>query len=94
MPCSDRTTPTSRVASDPHVATRIRKNSRCERALLRSNRKAAQRVWGGLPATLFKSLTELTRTYGLSVAAGHLQLLDGRWYVTPELCRENSFWAD
>jgi hypothetical protein len=31
---------------------------------------------------LFKSLTELTKTYGLSVAAGHLQLLDGRWYIT------------
>jgi hypothetical protein len=31
---------------------------------------------------LFKSLAELTQAHGLSVAAGHLQLLDGRWYIT------------
>jgi len=65
-----------------HVVARTKRNSRCESGLLRLNKKYARQVWGRLPAMLFDSLVELTRMYGLSVAAGHLQLLDGRWYIT------------
>jgi hypothetical protein len=82
MLCSDRTTRRSRTAKNPLVATLIRKNSKSGPALLRSNRKTAKQVWGNLSELLFKSLTELTHAHGLSVAAGHLQLLDGRWYIT------------
>jgi hypothetical protein len=36
----------------------------------------------GLSTNSLHTLAELTDTYRFSVAAGHLQLLDGRWYVT------------
>ena len=48
----------------------------------RSNASFARQLWGELPPVAFRSLRELTARYSLSVAAGDLQLLDGRWYVT------------
>lgn len=48
----------------------------------RQNAKLAVTTWGALPQTALLSLKELTGRYALSVAAGDLQLLDGRWYVT------------
>jgi len=48
----------------------------------RSNRRLAKATWGDLSATALRSLKELTGTHTLSIAAGDLQLLDGRWYVT------------
>jgi len=48
----------------------------------RSNRRLAKATWGDLSATALLSLKELTGTHTLSIAAGDLQLLDGRWYVT------------
>src|SRR6202158_2616241 len=50
--------------------------------LLRMNMKCARRNWGGLSKNSLHALAELTGTYRISVAAGHLQLLDGRWYIT------------
>jgi hypothetical protein len=50
--------------------------------LSRSNVKSARNTWGNLPKNYFRTLVELTDAYGVSVAAGHLQLLDGRWYIT------------
>ena len=50
--------------------------------LLRSNLKCARHNWGGLSKNTLQTLTGLTETYCFSVAAGHLQLLDGRWYIT------------
>jgi len=49
---------------------------------LRSNIDQAHETWGKLPETALHQLEGLTESYGLSVALGHLQLLDGRWYVT------------
>ena len=49
---------------------------------IRSNLKLAQSLWGVLPIAAVKQLKELTAKFRLSVAAGDLQLLDGRWYVT------------
>ena len=37
---------------------------------------------GRTPRIALRSLRELTSRYSLSLAAGDLQLLDGRWYVT------------
>ena len=48
----------------------------------RSNARIARHLWGGLSGVASRTLKELTTRYCLSVAAGDLQLLDGRWYVT------------
>jgi hypothetical protein len=49
---------------------------------LRSNVKLAGSLWGPLSTIARSRLRELTRKYGLSVAAGNLLLIDGAWYVT------------
>jgi hypothetical protein len=56
----------------------MRKNPIC----FRSNVKLAREMWGEPSRLTLRSLRELTFKYSLSVAAGDLQLLDGRWYVT------------
>jgi hypothetical protein len=47
-----------------------------------SNAKHARAMWGAIPRIALDNLAELTEAHGLSVAAGDLQFLDGRWYVT------------
>jgi hypothetical protein len=51
-------------------------------ASFRSNAKLARQLWGEPSRIALRSLRELTARYSLSVAAGDLQMLDGRWYVT------------
>ncbi len=46
------------------------------------NRSLAQRAWGELDRTTLSGLRELSIAFGLSVALGDVQLIDGRWYVT------------
>src|SRR6266571_2506220 len=48
----------------------------------RSNKKLAKSMWGELSSWALRNLRDLTDTHGLSVAAGDLQFLEGRWYVT------------
>jgi hypothetical protein len=48
----------------------------------RSNLRCARGTWGQLPATAIKTLKQLTCNLAVSVAAGDLQLLENRWYVT------------
>ena len=48
----------------------------------RSNSRIARQMWGQFSGVASRTLRELTEKYSLSVAAGDLQLLDGRWYVT------------
>jgi len=44
----------------------------------------AKRLWGAcVSGSLLEQFKELVQTIGISVAAGDIQLLDGRWYVTP-----------
>jgi hypothetical protein len=52
------------------------------RRIFRSNVKLARTTWGVLSRASLHSLKELTVRYGLSIAGGDLQQLDGRWYVT------------
>jgi hypothetical protein len=52
------------------------------RAVLRSNVRLANRTWGKLSAASIGCLKELTRKHSLSVAAGEVLLIDGRWYIT------------
>jgi len=47
-----------------------------------SNARLARQLWGKPSRIALRSLRELTSKYSLSIAAGDLQLLDGRWYVT------------
>jgi hypothetical protein len=60
------------------VVTYMKKRS----CLIRSNRQAAKAIWGDLPAKTLLSLSEMTDAHNLSILAGDLQLLEGRWYVT------------
>lgn len=48
----------------------------------RSNARLAHQLWGEFSGVASRTLKELTTKYRLSIAAGDLQLLDGRWYVT------------
>ncbi len=48
----------------------------------RSNANLARQLWGAPSRIALRTLRELTVRYSLSVAAGDLQFLDGRWYVT------------
>ena len=47
-----------------------------------SNARLARQLWGALSRMALRSLKDLTLRYSLSVAAGDLQFLEGRWYVT------------
>jgi hypothetical protein len=51
-------------------------------AILRSNVRVAKRIWGRLPAGATDCLKELTHEHNLSVAAGEILMIDGRWYIT------------
>ena len=48
----------------------------------RSNKRLAKSIWGELSSRVLRNLKDLTDIHGLSVAAGDLQFLEGRWYVT------------
>jgi hypothetical protein len=51
-------------------------------SMLRSNVKYAVAIWGKLPEVTLHGLKELASRHALLIAAGDLQLLNGRWYVT------------
>jgi hypothetical protein len=46
------------------------------------NIKLVRKIWGKLSSNALHTLKILTTEHNLSVAAGDLQLLDDRWYVT------------
>jgi hypothetical protein len=48
----------------------------------RSNTSLARAIWGKLPRQASDDLKRLTEELKLSVAAGHLHFLEGKWYVT------------
>src|SRR6516225_4999429 len=47
-----------------------------------SNLRTAQATWGELAVPARNSLRHLTRVYKISVSAGDIQFLEGRWYIT------------
>src|SRR5580704_8806549 len=49
---------------------------------VRTNVSLARTTWGDLPRTALYGLRKLVTVFGLSVALGDIQLIDGRWYVT------------
>ena len=50
--------------------------------ILHLNAKYAAEIWGELPKVTLRSLKDLSGRHALSIPAGDLQLIDGRWYVT------------
>jgi hypothetical protein len=48
----------------------------------RRNRRSARLIWGALDRKAIDQLKSMTTKYCLSIAAGDVQLLNGRWYVT------------
>ena len=48
----------------------------------RCNANLARRLWGEPTRIALHTLRDLTLRYSLSVAAGDLQFLEGKWYVT------------
>jgi hypothetical protein len=48
----------------------------------RANANLARQLWGEPSRIALRTLRDLTVRYSLSVAAGDLQFLEGRWYVT------------
>jgi hypothetical protein len=52
------------------------------KGLAELNIKLARATWGRISRITVNTLSSLSYEYGLSVAAGDLQLLDGRWYIT------------
>jgi hypothetical protein len=58
------------------------KTIRNKSELFRKNAKCARHNWGSVSKDSLRTLAELTNTYRFSIEAGHLQLLDGRWYIT------------
>jgi hypothetical protein len=51
-------------------------------ATFRANANLARQLWGEPSRIALRTLRDLTIRYSLSVAAGDLQFLEGRWYVT------------
>jgi hypothetical protein len=48
----------------------------------RANANLARQLWGEPSRIALRTLRDLTVRYSLSVTAGDLQFLDGKWYVT------------
>ena len=51
-------------------------------AQIRTNARLGRQIWGKLPRKALETLKILTSEFQLSIIAGDLQLLNGRWYVT------------
>ncbi len=64
------------------VPRRVRGPVHRRSVLFKSNARRARAVWGTLPKYALETLKQLSEKYSLEVAAGELQLLNKRWYVT------------
>jgi len=51
-------------------------------SLIRRNTDLSHRLWGRTSKHAASVLMDLTERYCLSVAAGHMQMINGKWYVT------------
>ena len=70
----------SRLVRETPPAGSVRTRRRVNAS--RSNAKHARAMWGAIPRIALQNLVKLTEAHSLSVSAGDLQLLDGRWYIT------------
>jgi hypothetical protein len=67
---------------DGEAGIPVCRRSKRSNKLSLSNSRLARTTWGLLPAIARKNLERLSDSLGLSIAAGDLQFLDGKWYVT------------
>jgi hypothetical protein len=82
----------ARTKSSKCRSERVQRDRRLEQAHLqtlknrtrvfRVNVRRARAIWGDLCDSMILSLKEISERHGLTVAAGELLVLDGRWYVT------------
>jgi hypothetical protein len=73
----------SRLSSERQKAARQGGRPTARRAAsFQLNASRAQAAWGVLSENVLQSLKELSERHSLEVAAGELQLLNNRWYVT------------
>jgi hypothetical protein len=67
----------------PRVCRRgLRGSDHSSNKIFRLNSRYARTIWGELCPSAMSSLKNLSDAYGLSIPAGDLQLLDGKWYIT------------
>jgi hypothetical protein len=69
-------------SDDRHLVVTEDLKMQRNRVTFESNRKLARQLWHRLPPLTLRVLRLLTSEHQLSVAAGDLLLLDGRWYVS------------
>jgi hypothetical protein len=50
--------------------------------IFRSNLRHARIIWGEIRTSAIRNLRDLSYEHALSVTAGEIQLLEGKWYVT------------
>jgi hypothetical protein len=48
----------------------------------RGSFKVARALWGAIPSSALLGLRKLTKKFALSVSDGHVQFLNGQWYIT------------
>jgi hypothetical protein len=66
----------------PKMRPQIGRPAKRRSALFRLNAIHARATWGLLSKYAIRTLQQLSERHSLDVAAGEIQLLDNRWYVT------------
>ena len=65
-----------------HSSQSVRDRSEASRRHSANDLAIAKSIWGPFDKQTRASLEELLKAHRFSIALGHLQLLNGRWYVT------------
>src|SRR6202790_768183 len=71
-----------RASAITEMKDRSHMSSKKIETAFRSNAKLARVLWGKPSKIAMRGLKALIARYSVSVAAGDIQLVDGRWYVT------------
>jgi hypothetical protein len=80
--CSNRRSIPSNRSLQLNLRSQKSRPKRSLDSIFRSNLKHARIIWGELRTSAMRSLRDLSYAHALSVTAGDIQLLEGRWYVT------------
>jgi hypothetical protein len=70
------------MIKSPEVAKSEQFRQRQRHRLSKANTRLARSIWGSLSLAAGRHLRKLTESHCLSIEAGDLQFLDGKWYVT------------
>ena len=80
--CSNRQNIPSNRSLQLNLRSQESRRRRSLDNIFRSNLRHARIIWGELRTSAMRSLRDLSYTHALSVTAGDIQLLEGKWYVT------------